>query len=658
MMEVSVMKQDPNKIKRKVARCLAILQKDFPNVQPSEKPTKFVFIGNAGLTTNADEVCITELITAIGSGLQAVTLVPGKSYSFASFSKDEEAMAFVSKANGLQTIRGCQTPVYMSYVNKVPSVSSSVSYELPPGLELIEEFISPEEEALLLKLIAWDDRPNDKAEGSVLKHRQVRHFGYEFKYGTNSVDKDCPLVQGIPKELSPILDRIVENGIIPEVPDQLTVNRYLPGQGIPPHVDTHCSFTDEVLSLSVGSGIMMDFRYAAGSNAFNFEYPSHCAVYLKPRSLCAMKGSSRYEWTHGISPRMTDVTSGKGSDAGLVLCPRQERVSFTFRKIRHGDCQCGNHLVCDSPSVVQKGKYHERGEDPAISDMNGEDASRLEKEHVLMVYDQIADHFSDTRHKPWPQVLEFVASLSPGSFLLDVGCGNGKYLGHNKSIFESGCDTSIELTRICKDRGFEVLNCNCLQLPYRSSLFDAVICIAVIHHLASEERRRAAVQEIVRVLCQGGRGLIYVWALEQKRGKKKSAYLKQNKANRKDDSEAVARGNIALKLEEDMPHSSSLPVHTNRTEFIKQDMLVPWKLKPQKQLEKENTVNKGISNSNNLLDLDCPNKTDEKVPVFHRFYHVFKQSELETLCETVDGVSILKSYYDEGNWCVIFEKKS
>lgn len=113
-----------------------------------------------------------------------------------------------------------------------------------------------------------------------------------------------------------------------------------------------------------------------------------------------------------------------------------------------------------------------------------------------------------------------------------------------------------------------------------------------------------------------------------------------------------------MKLEEDMPHSSSLPVHTNRTEFIKQDMLVPWKLKPQKQLEKENTVNKGISNSNNLLDLDCPNKTDEKVPVFHRFYHVFKQSELETLCETVDGVSILKSYYDEGNWCVIFEKKS
>ncbi|XP_068215347.1 alkylated DNA repair protein alkB homolog 8 [Palaemon carinicauda] len=637
-MKSSVMKQEPSKVKRKIGRCLTILQKDYPDIQSSEEPTKFVFIGNAGLTTNADEVCITELITAIGSGLQAVTLIPGKSYSFASFSKEEEALVIVSAANGLQTLRGSGTPLYMTFVDRVPSVSSSVSYEHPPGLELIEEFISPEEEALLLRLIDWDDRPNDKAEGSVLKHRQVRHFGYEFKYGANSVDKDRPLAQGIPEELSAILDRIVEKGIMPQVPDQMTVNRYLPGQGIPSHVDTHCSFTDEVLSLSVGSGIMMDFRYAAGANAISSQYPSHCAVYLKPRSLCAMKGSSRYEWTHGICPRMTDVIRGAENDTGLRLCPRQERVSFTFRKVRHDDCHCGNKLVCDSPSFAQE-------------EVNGEDALKLEKEHVLAVYDQIADHFSDTRHKPWPQVLEFVGSLPPGSFLLDVGCGNGKYLGHNKSIFELGCDTSVELTKICKDRNFEVLNCNCLQLPYRSSLFDAAICIAVIHHLASEERRRAAVQEIVRVLCQGGRGLIYVWALEQKRGKKKSAYLKQNRANRREDSETVAVGSNALKLEGEAPNSSNLPVHTNRTEFVEQDMLVPWKLKPQKKLDKENTINKNTTIPN-LLNLEA----GEKVPVFHRFYHVFKQSELETLCEAVEGVRILKSYYDEGNWCVIFEK--
>lgn len=40
---------------------------------------------------------------------------------------------------------------------------------------------------------------------------------------------------------------------------------------------------------------------------------------------------------------------------------------------------------------------------PGVEEKN---AARIEKDHVLQVYDQIASHFSVTRHKPWPQVLE------------------------------------------------------------------------------------------------------------------------------------------------------------------------------------------------------------------------------------------------------------
>jgi hypothetical protein len=51
-------------------------------------------------------------------------------------------------------------------------------------------------------------------------------------------------------------------GILPASlrPDQCTVNEYLPGQGIAPHVDTHAAFDDAILSLSMGSGIVMEFR--------------------------------------------------------------------------------------------------------------------------------------------------------------------------------------------------------------------------------------------------------------------------------------------------------------------------------------------------------------------------------------------------------------
>ena len=45
----------------------------------------------------------------------------------------------------------------------------------------------------------------------------------------------------------------------------------------------------------------------------------------------------------------------------------------------------------------------------------------LEKKHVRQVYDEIASHFSDTRHKPWPLVAHFINSLPHGSILADIG---------------------------------------------------------------------------------------------------------------------------------------------------------------------------------------------------------------------------------------------
>ena len=163
-----------------------------------------------------------------------------------------------------------------------------------------------------------------------------------------------------------------------------------------------------------------------------------------------------------------------------------------------------------------------------------------EKEHVHQIYSQIATHFSDTRYKPWPKIADFLSSLPSGSIVTDIGefmlcityttlndyalsfllgCGNGKYLGVNRDVFMVGSDMCPELVAIANGRGHEVLVSDCLSLPYRDSLFDAAICIAVLHHLSTEERRREGVEEIMRVLRPGGRALIYVWAMEQTKKK-------------------------------------------------------------------------------------------------------------------------------------------
>ena len=64
-----------------------------------------------------------------------------------------------------------------------------------------------------------------------MKHREVKHYGYEFRYDINDVDADDPLTESIPSSCDKILNDALKSGHVKHYPDQLTVNKYLPGQG-------------------------------------------------------------------------------------------------------------------------------------------------------------------------------------------------------------------------------------------------------------------------------------------------------------------------------------------------------------------------------------------------------------------------------------------
>lgn len=143
-------------------------------------------------------------------------------------------------------------------------------------------------------------------------------------------------------------------------------------------------------------------------------------------------------------------------------------------------------------------------------------AESYEQAHVHAVYEAIAPHFSSTRHKPWPLIAGFLASLAPGSVGLDVGCGNGKYLPVNPRVHLMGCDRSAALVSLARaERRAEVLVADGLALPCRPGSVDFAISVAVVHHFASRERRREALRAILECVRPGGRTLVYVWALEQ-----------------------------------------------------------------------------------------------------------------------------------------------
>ncbi|GMG35493.1 unnamed protein product [Ambrosiozyma monospora] len=182
-----------------------------------------------------------------------------------------------------------------------------------------------------------------------------------------------------------------------------------------------------------------------------------------------------------------------------------------------------------------------------------------------------------------------------------------------------------------------------MNLPHADLTFDFAISIAVIHHFATRERRVDAIVEIMRCLKIGGRALIYCWALEQdgsRRGWKKG---------------------------------------------MEQDVLVPWVLPQQNQQKKKkkkvlvkrkkafidgvlvdlgpvdgqadnvNADEEGTEKEEENAD-DFSTKDNEKKPdVKMRFYHLYKEGELNEDCEKAGGI-VLESGYERDNWWIIVKK--
>lgn len=100
-----------------------------------------------------------------------------------------------------------------------------------------------------------------------------------------------------------------------------------------------------------------------------------------------------------------------------------------FLRLSSEPCNCKFQSICDT--FLAKKQTEDKSTGNTI-----ENPSLCELENVHKVYNEIANHFSETRHSPWPQVQQFIQQFDEGSVLVDVGCGNGKYLQSNPRIFE------------------------------------------------------------------------------------------------------------------------------------------------------------------------------------------------------------------------------
>lgn len=255
------------------------------------------------------------------------------------------------------------------------------------------------------------------------------------------------------------------------------------------------------------------------------------------------------------------------------------------------------------------------------------DEKSKENEYVHDVYNEIAQHFSKTRYKPWPIVEEFLTHMDEYSIGVDVGCGNGKYLNINPKLFIIGSDFSTGLINQAQmlhqsELSNDIMVADGLNLPHANDTFDFAISIAVIHHFSSKERRVEAIVEILRTLKKGGKALIYCWALEQENSRR------------------------------------------GYHEGMDPDVLVPWVLpvsQPKKKKTKKMKKTKKGETHAQPVEEEEEEETKEPEPELvkpetkMRFYHLYKKGELSSDCESAGGL-LVKEGYERDNWWSIVKK--
>ena len=131
------------------------------------------------------------------------------------------------------------------------------------------------------------------------------------------------------------------------------------------------------------------------------------------------------------------------------------------------------------------------------------------------MYNKIAKDFDKTRFSLWPGVRSFLDTLPTNTLLCDVGFGNGKYLSYRKDIITFGCDICDPLIEIAHNAHpfANLIKSSALNIPYRDKSFDNTICIAVLHHMKTEEDRKILLKELTRITNH--KIMLSVWASEQ-----------------------------------------------------------------------------------------------------------------------------------------------
>ncbi|MDD5726237.1 MAG: class I SAM-dependent methyltransferase [Patescibacteria group bacterium] len=141
---------------------------------------------------------------------------------------------------------------------------------------------------------------------------------------------------------------------------------------------------------------------------------------------------------------------------------------------------------------------------------------KLAKE-VADFYEKEGSAFSSKRTQPWNLMGLLTDRLKSGDLLVDIGAGNCRLADViPSSVRYLGVEPSNSLRKEAQGRlslrnNGEVVAGSLPKLDLQESYADAIACIAVLHHIPSQEMRTESIIELHRILKPGGLMLLTVW---------------------------------------------------------------------------------------------------------------------------------------------------
>ncbi|KAI1106311.1 hypothetical protein F4804DRAFT_330493 [Jackrogersella minutella] len=215
---------------------------------------------------------------------------------------------------------------------------------LPPAAYYISDFITHEEEAMILDKIASAPKPRWKQ----LTHRRLQTWPSDL---INNKLMDAPLPAWLHDPIVPRLKSIrlsespdssdIFSDSLHQTPNHVLINEYPPGIGIMPHKDG-AAYHPVVCTVSLGASLCLNIYKSKDDGTLD---PNPVwRVLQEPRSLLITTSALYTDFLHGIADITEDVELSEGTvtNWNLLRSPddfadgsniRKTRTSLTYRDV-------------------------------------------------------------------------------------------------------------------------------------------------------------------------------------------------------------------------------------------------------------------------------------------------------------------------------------